>query len=377
MSAITRYIFLQVITLTFAVAGTFTLAVWLAQSLRYVDFIVNRGLPVTMFFYLTVLLLPQFLLIVLPLGLFVALLFVYSRLISDNELVVLRSVGFSEWRLAKPVLILAMIIVSVLYVLNAYLIPYSFRAFKDLEFDLRNNFAHVVLQEGTFKELTPGLTIFVRSRDRNGTLAGLLVHDSRDPNTPITYLAETGTLVKTEGNPRVVLVDGSFQKVDRDSKTGAITGLSMVYFERYTLELNFDRGTNTLDRWREPPERYIHELFQPPQSADDKNYRNNLLAEGHQRIVYPWLTVVFVLISLSAMLHGDFNRKGHSGRIVGAILGVILVQSFSLALPNMAAKIPSLVILMYLNILVPSAIAISLMFIRPRRKFTTIPQTTP
>ena len=95
MSAITRYIFLQVITLTFAVAGTFTLAVWLAQSLRYVDFIVNRGLPVTMFFYLTVLLLPQFLLIVLPLGLFVALLFVYSRLISDNELVVLRSVGFS------------------------------------------------------------------------------------------------------------------------------------------------------------------------------------------------------------------------------------------------------------------------------------------
>ena len=102
----------------------------------------------------------------------------------------------------------------------------------------------------------------------------------------------------------------------------------------------------------------------------------HLLAEGHQRIVYPWLTMVFVLISLSAMLHGDFNRKGHSGRIVGAILGVILVQSFSLALPNMAAKIPSLIILMYLNILLPSVIAVSLMFIRPRRKFTAIPQTT-
>ncbi|MEZ5647721.1 MAG: LPS export ABC transporter permease LptF [Alphaproteobacteria bacterium] len=374
MSAISRYIFIQVLTLTLGIAGTFTLAVWLAQSLRYVDFIVNRGLPVTMFFYLTILLLPQFLLIVLPLGFFVALLFVYSRLISDNELIVLRAVGFSEWRLIKPMLTLALLITLILYGLNTYLIPLSFRSFKDLEFDLRNNFAHVVLQEGTFKELMPGLTIFVRNRDRNGTLAGLLVHDSRDPNTPITYLAETGTVVKTEGNPRVVLVDGSFQKVDRDNKTGAITGLSMVYFERYTLELNFDQGDATLNRWREPPERYMHELFRPPQNSDDKNYRNNLLAEGHQRLVYPWLTVVFTVITLAALLHGDFNRKGHSHRIIGAILGVIIVQSFALALPNIATKIPSLTILMYLNILMPLVAAISFLYIRPKRKLGTTAQ---
>ena len=55
-------------------------AIWLSQSLRFVDLIVNKGVPATTFVYLTVLLFPSLLLVILPFALFCAVLFVYHRL---------------------------------------------------------------------------------------------------------------------------------------------------------------------------------------------------------------------------------------------------------------------------------------------------------
>ena len=62
-----------------------TLAIWLSQSLRFVDLIVNKGLPVVTFLYLALLLLPRFLTIVLPIALFCATLFTYNKLMNDSE----------------------------------------------------------------------------------------------------------------------------------------------------------------------------------------------------------------------------------------------------------------------------------------------------
>ena len=86
------------------VTGALTAAVWLAQSLRLVDLIVNRGLSAEMFLYLALLILPRFLDIVLPIGAFIAVLFVFNRLMTESELVVMRACGLvaDRPRLAGP-----------------------------------------------------------------------------------------------------------------------------------------------------------------------------------------------------------------------------------------------------------------------------------
>ena len=50
MTAINRYIFRQLIITALFVAGTLTLIVSLFGSLRLIDFIINRGLPISLFF---------------------------------------------------------------------------------------------------------------------------------------------------------------------------------------------------------------------------------------------------------------------------------------------------------------------------------------
>ena len=72
MPAITRYILNQLIIVTFFVTLGLTLAVWLTQALRFLDYIVNRGLPAATFFAFVGLLLPSFLGVVLPIAAFCA-----------------------------------------------------------------------------------------------------------------------------------------------------------------------------------------------------------------------------------------------------------------------------------------------------------------
>jgi lipopolysaccharide export system permease protein len=53
MSSLNRYIFRQLAGPVFLVTVTLTGVVWLTQSLRFLDLIINRGLSTTGFLYLT------------------------------------------------------------------------------------------------------------------------------------------------------------------------------------------------------------------------------------------------------------------------------------------------------------------------------------
>ena len=79
---------------------------WLTQSLRFIEMITNKGLPISLFIKMTSCLMPRLYAILSPISLFVAVLFVYNRMLSDRELVVIKSAGISPWQSAKPALFL-------------------------------------------------------------------------------------------------------------------------------------------------------------------------------------------------------------------------------------------------------------------------------
>ena len=77
MNGFTKYILRQLIVGMILVTSGLTCIIWLSQSLRFIEMIVNRGLSGGMFVYLTVLLLPNFLVIVLPIALFTVIVLTY------------------------------------------------------------------------------------------------------------------------------------------------------------------------------------------------------------------------------------------------------------------------------------------------------------
>ena len=141
MTGLDRYILRQCLSMMIFVTAALSAAVWLAQSLRLVDLIVNRGLSVEMFLYLALLILPRFLDIVLPIGAFIAVLFVFNRLSVGK-----RAGGdaggraSARWRWPGRCWSWPASRFLVLMSLSAYFLPASNREFKDLQFEIRNRF---------------------------------------------------------------------------------------------------------------------------------------------------------------------------------------------------------------------------------------------
>src|SRR5258708_14589332 len=102
MSWITRYILRQTLATMVFVAVCFTAAVWLLQSLRLIDLIVNRGLSAGLFAFLPILILPRFVDVVLPISGFIPGLFTYNRLPTQSELGVTAAPRLSQTDLARP-----------------------------------------------------------------------------------------------------------------------------------------------------------------------------------------------------------------------------------------------------------------------------------
>jgi lipopolysaccharide export system permease protein len=354
MASLERYILRQCFGVMIFVTAALSAAIWLAQSLRLIDLIVNRGLSIELFLYLALLILPRFLDIVLPIGVFIAVLFTFNRLAAESELVVMRSAGVSHLALAKPVLILAGIAFLILMSLSAYFLPASNRAFKDMQFEIRNRFVSSLIQEGTFTTISDKLTIYIRSRDERGEVVGLLINDNREPQRPVTILAERGLFADTPAGSRIVMVNGNRQQFDPETRK-----LSLLTFDRYTLDLDSLHDAPIV-RFREAQERFLDELFFPPADADPV-LRLGFIIEAHQRILIPLSALSFSVIPLACLLPGDFNRRGQLKRALLAIVLAFLFELLGIGVNDLASRASAAIPLMYATSLLPLVLGLTLL----------------
>jgi lipopolysaccharide export system permease protein len=344
MSRVTRYILRQLLGPLAFLLLSLTAVVWLTQSLTFVDMIINRGLSLDRFATMMLLLTPGFVGRILPIALFSAILHTYHRLTYDSEIMVMRAAGLGQAALARPGLIMAGLVSIAGYAMALYLTPLGFSAFKDVQFQVRSNQASVLVQDGEFNSLGSGITAYVRERGPEGELRGILVHDSREPGHPVTVMAERGVLLAGDEGPRFVLFEGNRQEIDADGGQ-----LSLLYFERYSLDLDLFGETPGL-RWQKPAERLLPALLFPDLSdRNDRAFAGELRAEGHNRIVSPLYSMVFALIALAAVLSGEFNRRGQWARISAAVGLAITFQAVALGLASLAASHPATTPLLYVN----------------------------
>ncbi len=276
-----------------------------------------------------------------PIATVAAILAVYNRLLNDSELVVMRASGVSQWSVAAPGIVLALCVMAISYPLNLYVMPLSYSNFKAQKFDYRNAFGSVLLQEGQFNTPSSQFTVYIRKREGPGELRGIFAHDARNPDKPVTYLAERGTATQTDRGMRVVLFNGSQQLIDRE--TGRLT---LFYFDQYSLEVGSLNQSNDV-RWKGAQERFLGALLRPGDSKADQFYATQLIAEGHRRITAPLYILAYALVGLLALLVGDFNRRGQTVRIVAAISFVAILQVAGLGLFNLSQKALAIIPLTY------------------------------
>lgn len=356
----TRYLFKNLFSVTAFVAVTLALVIWLTQSLKLLELVANSDAPPSLFLKLVALTLPRFMEVILPLSLVTGILFIYNKMIMDNELVVMRACGFDQFTLARPALILCAAFMATVLAITCFLSPMSYSEMKQLRREVKAQYSAFLLREGVFNTFNNDLTVYVRERDRGGDLLGLMIHDRRDTSKPpVTITAKRGRIFMNGEEPNILVYDGMRQQMDPQNNV-----VSRLFFSRYNIEIKGLEG-DTQERWRDANERTLPELFHPDLSDKrDRKYKDAFIVDAHLRLLAPLNVLGFALVSLACILLGPFNRRGQGKKVLAAVVIVVALQATHMGLGSAAKKTPSLLPAIYVLTLMPIFLSAFLMHLR-------------
>lgn len=360
MRNLSSYIVRQLALVTLMTSMGLTFAIWLSESVRVLDVIINRGLPTSVALKFIAMLFPGMLALLLPISVFISVLFVYHRLSADSELVVMRSIGLSNLRLAQPVIIFGVGVALIGYFLSLYATPRAQREYHDMRESFTANIAGVLVETGVFTEVSPGVTFYALSRDRNGVLSGIIIDDSRDRERRLIYTATRGGVSETPEGPRAILEDGTYQETDR--KTGRI---SVLYFDHTAIGLAGIMGQSSSARRRGAEELYLTELATGMAKDPDPTRRDQMKIELHRRLADPLFTIALALIAAGALINGGTPRQGQHTQMLAATIGAASVFAFAFMLRGFIQRAAVLAPLVYMLPVLATAIGLWLLMRQP------------
>jgi lipopolysaccharide export system permease protein len=342
MPKLQKYILLQMLPSFLAVTVGLSVLAILTQSLTQLDLLIERGQSPFTLLTISLLATPQFMAIVSPIALFATAVTVYSRLYTENEIVVSYSAGQSIWQLLLPLVYLSAMVTVVILLINIFVQPFTHRLMREKLYSIRTDLATTLVREGQFRQPVPGLTVYTRKIVRDGGMRGLVVSDSRTPIGAITYVAKEGSIVKLNGIPSISMLDGS---VHRMTDKGAV---ELLGFSQYVLELEGFVAENAPIFYK-PMERYTKELFDSNRVSEwDRTHSGELLAEGHRRLASPLNSIAAAILGGLAILGSAYSRGGYSAGIYKTAIWLMLLLLFQSASQSLIEENPWANILAYL-----------------------------
>lgn len=322
MKIIQRYILKELIFTFFISLGVFTFVLLIGNLVRLADLIINKGVSVISVGVLFINLLPILLSYTIPMATLTALLIVFGRLSSENEIIAMKSGGIAMYRLAIPILIAGLIISLFSFFLNDRVLPRThFSSRKILKnIGIKNPASY--LESGTFIKTFKDYIIFVYELKKN-KLKNIRIYQLQENKPTRTIIANSGEFMPLpEQNAiKLKLQDGTSDEPD-PKDPGHFYKLN---FKTYFLTLNLDNGfAQNIEK--KPKEMTIAEL-----KAEIKRLGKNsidtipLVTEIHRKIALSFSSFAFILIGVSL---GIFTRRGE--RSVQFLIALLIIVAYYL-----------------------------------------------
>ena len=347
MKILNRYISRQLVLMFVMLLLVLTGLAWMVQIMSMLKFLLNYGINMTNFLGMTVLMVPFIISIIVPFVAFIAVIYVYNKLISDNEITVMASVGLSPRQLARPAIGLAIVLTIVHFVLNLWIVPVTQAKFYSVQWNLRYGLAHMKLQESAFTQLADGLVVYV-DKVSGHDLSQVMLSDMRDEKSPLTIFAEKGKLVSTTRGLSIVMTNGSLQARGDAMTTGT--------FDTFDMDLNVaDRGGDDGFRVRRVP---TIQLVKSVLDAPSARQHKQVLSELCSRFLGPVMNLILTVLCTLVLLRSSLLRRRASFAPALAVAAMAVVMAGFMSASNMVTSLTDFGILA----LVQMAVLIILVF---------------
>jgi lipopolysaccharide export LptBFGC system permease protein LptF len=319
------------------------------------DIIAKKEMGFIEFMSLISYLIPDLLGIILPTAFAISCALLLIRLRETNQLTVIQSVGVPISRVALSVMKVGICVVTFMYLINFYFAPYALRQFKTVQFHVGQDIGKLFSKNNKLS-FEGKIAVFIK-KVCNNEFQGIAVFDQRASRKQIVLQAKRGHLCRQGLKNKLVLENGEGISWDLDSGTA-----TRFRFKHYESDISEKAIANISARELKVYERYIYELFDRNLFGSNGFFEKKMQAEAHQRIVSPWLAIVFALICFWVVTTQKSFRHRSFKNFITAGACIIAVQGFNLAAFNLSHKYWEFNIVNYVGIIAVLILFVLLIF---------------
>ena len=307
---------------------------WMMQIMSMMKMLLKYGIDLGDFLGLTSLMIPFIASIIIPFVCFISVVFVYNKMISDNEVTVMAASGLSPWQIARPALKFSVVLMVINLVLNLWIVPSTQARFYDMQWNLKYGMAHMKLQESSFTEISDGLVVYV-DKVADHDLSQVMLSDMRNADSPSMIFAEKGKLVSTVRGLSLVMTNGALQSSGNQTIMGT--------FETFDMDLNVaDNGGNNSFRVRRIS---TLDLLRVVFDAETKKQQKLILTELSSRFISPVMNIILAMLCATILLRSSLLRRRASFAPAMAVGSMALVMALYMSGSNMVSSLTDLAIL--------------------------------
>jgi lipopolysaccharide export system permease protein len=301
-----RYIFKETLKTQLSILLVLLLIFTSQQFIRILSKAADGSIPTSLIGQLMLLNIPYMGLLLLPISLFVAILFAHGRLYADSEMTVLRAIGMGPSYIMKISLVLAFLTTAVALFNTLWVSPIAREKQTQLLDAAKADPLSVPLESGRFLNLDKGqLVAYVEDVQQGGRSLQrifLLQRDSNPEESAVIVAASGHLTTDSNGTPWVTLSDGK-----RYAGTLPTTKFSIADFSEYRAQIQRkDIEPSSRKSGAIPSTKLIH-------STNIKE-----IAEWQWRIALPLSIPILTLIAVPMAMVNP--RQGRYAKLLPAVM---------------------------------------------------------
>ena len=317
-----RYLVKELL-LYFTIAFLFFFLVFFCnQILLLVQDILRKHVPLVQVMKLMTYSLPFIIAQSAPFGTLVGFLMCMGRLMTDNEILILRATGTSFFRLSLPVIILGVVISLGSFFVNDYLLPLGTIQYNKLYKEIIFSNPNVEMESNSIKKTSNSILVIGEVNDRN--VSDLILFDTDNSgNQRLIVASDTELLDPNDStimmqlrmkNPSVI----QFNNDDKDTYEYILSDYTTMNIFASQFIASSSSGTNPREMTSYDLKQYINKLKDKKNTS--KRTLNTYNLEYHKKFSLPFGSIFFALLAFPlAILFGK-----HNGQTIGLIIGILI-----------------------------------------------------
>ena len=318
------------------VSLSITLIVWVIQAVNFLDIVSEDGHSLAIYFKYTLLNLPKIFSKTLVFIFFLSICYVILRYEQNNELIVFWSNGITKKYFVNIIIIFSLFFLIIQLFFTTYVVPKSQNKARSYIRSSNIDLFPSLLKEKKFIDTVSNLTIFIETKNKNGTLQKIFLKEDINKNSSKTIYAKRGRVENINGKTYIKLYNGEIiniqgNKINTFSFSETEIDLSKyktkttTYPKMQELSTRFLLKCVSLYRSKnEVLEKYMEKIFAVESTCKGQNI-SYFFQEFFKRFYMPLYIPLVALISSLLILRSKDNFRFNTFKNIIFASGLVIM----------------------------------------------------